>query len=305
MSARARLRLSPGGIAAGAILALLLLVALLSLVWLPADPNAASAQRIWLEPSLAHPLGTDGSGRDVAARLMAGTRVTAIVLLGTGALATAVGLALALLGGLGPRRIRETVAVAIDVLVAFPTVLLAMMLAAVFGSGIPIVIVSLGLAFGIGIGRVLRTELRQVAELDYVLAARAVGLSRGTILRRHLLPGVRPVLLVQLSLAMGLSVLAEASLSFLGFGAPPEVPSWGLMLADAQRVIQVHPIAALWPGLAITLVALACYLLGDALRDALDPTVGRRNARARNAAGAPRTPGASGLSESTGTETRS
>ncbi|PIJ43962.1 peptide ABC transporter permease, partial [Leucobacter sp. OLES1] len=241
MSARAPKRLAPGGVAAAAILAVLVLVALLSLAWLPADPNAASAQRLWLDPSPAHPLGTDGSGRDVAARLMAGTRVTVAVLLGTGALAAVIGLALALLGGLGPRRLRETVAVAIDVLVAFPTVLLAMMLAAVFGSGIPIVIAALGVAFGVGIGRVLRSEFRQVSELDYVLAARAVGLPRATILRRHLLPGVRPVLLVQLSLAMGLSVLAEASLSYLGFGAPPEVPSWGLMLAEAQRVIQVHP----------------------------------------------------------------
>lgn len=281
MSARAPKRLAPGGVAAAAILAVLLLVALLSLAWLPADPNAASAQRLWLDPSPAHPLGTDGSGRDVAARLMAGTRVTVAVLLGTGALAAAIGLALALLGGLGPRRLRETVAVAIDVLVAFPTVLLAMMLAAVFGSGIPIVIAALGVAFGVGIGRVLRAELRQVAELDYVLAARAVGLPRTTILRRHLLPGVRPVLLVQLSLAMGLSVLAEASLSYLGFGAPPEVPSWGLMLAEAQRVIQVHPLAALWPGLAITSVALACYLLGDALRDALDPGVEHREPGSR------------------------
>ncbi|GAA1785691.1 ABC transporter permease [Leucobacter iarius] len=281
MSARIPSRLAPGGIAAAAILVALVLVALLSLAWLPADPNAASAQRLWLDPSPAHPLGTDGSGRDVAARLMAGTRVTLAVLLGTGALAAVIGLALALIGGLGPRRLRETVAVAIDVLVAFPTVLLAMMLAAVFGSGIPIVIAALGVAFGVGIGRVLRAELRQVAELDYILAARAVGLPRATILRRHLLPGVRPVLLVQLSLAIGLSVLAEASLSYLGFGAPPEVPSWGLMLAEAQRVIQVHPLAALWPGLAITLVALACYLLGDALRDALDPGVGRRVTGAR------------------------
>ncbi|WP_199068421.1 MULTISPECIES: ABC transporter permease [unclassified Leucobacter] len=281
MSARAPKRLAPGGVAAAAILAVLVLVALLSLAWLPADPNAASAQRLWLDPSPAHPLGTDGSGRDVAARLMAGTRVTVAVLLGTGALAAVIGLALALLGGLGPRRLRETVAVAIDVLVAFPTVLLAMMLAAVFGSGIPIVIAALGVAFGVGIGRVLRSEFRQVSELDYVLAARAVGLPRATILRRHLLPGVRPVLLVQLSLAMGLSVLAEASLSYLGFGAPPEVPSWGLMLAEAQRVIQVHPLAALWPGLAITSVALACYLLGDALRDALDPGVERRSPGSR------------------------
>ena len=261
---------TPQGVIASVIMAVTVLGALLSLVWLPADPNYASAAAIWQGPSAAHPLGTDGSGRDIAARLMAGSRVSLMVALASAMIAGLIGVLLGLAGGLTPRAVRESVAVAIDVAVAFPTILLTIMLAAVFGSGLPIVIVALGIAFGVSIGRVLRAELHQVAREDYVLAARAAGLSRGTILWRHLLPGVRPVFIVQLSLCMGVAVLAEASLSYLGFGAPPSVPSWGRMLAEMQRHISVHPESVLWPGLAITLLVLAFFLLGDALRDTLE-----------------------------------
>lgn len=267
---------SPQGAYAIVVLSLLVLVSVTALFWLPQDPNSASAARLWLPPSPEHWLGTDGSGRDIASRLMAGSRISLLVALATGVVAGAIGLLLAIPAGLGPRRLREALAVLIDALVAFPTVLLAIMLAAVFGSGIPIVIASLGIASGIGIGRVLRAELRQAAEADFVLAARAAGLSRWAILRRHLLPSVRPVFVVQLSLSMGLAVLAESSLSYLGFGAPPQQPSWGRMLAETQRYISVHPEAVLWPGLAITLVVLAWFLLGDALRDALEPGLGKR-----------------------------
>ena len=220
MNVMKRLLRTPGGAASVVILALLTLTALLSLVWLPHDPNAASAARLWLPPSAEYLLRTDGSGRDIASRLIVRSKVSLLVALGSGILAALVGGLLAVAGGLGPRRLREAVAVLIDVLVAFPTVLLALMLATVFGSGIPIVIAALGLAFGVSIGRVLRAELTQVAGEDFVLAARAAGLSRGAILRRHLLPNVSPVFIVQLSLSMGLAVLAEASLSYLGFGAP-------------------------------------------------------------------------------------
>lgn len=261
---------NPAGCAGVIVLSLVVLVAIISLFWLPADPNFASASQIWQQPSAAHPLGTDGSGRDIFARLMAGSKVSLGVALGTGVVASAIGFLLAVPGGLGKRPVREVVAVLIDVAVAFPTILLTAMLSAVFGSGIPIVIAALGIAFGVSIGRVLRAELHQIAREDYVLAARAAGLPRRKILTRHLLPGVRPVFLVQLSLSMGLAVLAESSLSFLGFGAPNHVPSWGRMLADMERYISVHPLSVLWPGLAITFTVLAFFLLGDALRDALE-----------------------------------
>lgn len=261
---------TPTGAFAVCALALIAIAAIASFFWLPQDPNSASASRLWLPPSAAHWLGTDGSGRDIASRLIAGSRVSIGVALGTGALATVIGFALALAGGLAKRAVREAVAVGIDVLVAFPTILLAIMLTAVFGSGIPVVIVSLGVAFGVSMGRVLRAELRQVAGADYVLAARVAGLSSGRILVRHLLPSVLPVYVVQLTWSMGTAILAEASLSYLGFGAPADVPSWGRMLAETQRYISIHPETVLWPGLTITVAVLACFLFGDALRDALD-----------------------------------
>lgn len=270
MSVVRRIFRAPNGAFALCVLALVAAVSVLSLVWLPQDPNAASAARLWLPPSSEHWLGTDGSGRDIASRLIAGSRVSLGVALGTGALALCIGFALALPGGLGARPVREVVAVGIDVLVAFPTILLAIMLSAVFGSGIPVVIVSLGVAFGVSMGRVLRAELRQVAEADFVVAARVAGLSRRKILTRHLIPSVRPVTVVQLSWSMGTAILAEASLSYLGFGAPVSVPSWGRMLAETQRYISIHPETVLWPGLAITLTVFAFFLFGDALRDTLD-----------------------------------
>lgn len=263
----------PRGRYALAVLGLLLLICLLSFLWLPDDPNRASAYRAWSPPSPEHWLGTDGSGRDLASRLMAGTRVTALVVLGAAAVSGAIGMLLAIPAALAHRAVREPLAILIDVLVAFPTLLLAIMLAAVFGSGLPIVVAAVGIGYGVSIGRVVRAELRQVAAEDFVLAARAAGLSRWAILRTHLLPSVSPVFTVQLSLSMGLAILAEVGLSYLGFGAPPSVPSWGRMLAETQNYLSLHPEVVLWPGLAITATVLAFYLLGDALRDAMDPAL--------------------------------
>ena len=270
---------SPRGAFALAVLALLAVTALVSLFWLPANPNQSNISEAWQSPSPTHWLGTDSSGRDIASRLMAGARVTVLVVLGAVLVSGLIGLGLAIISALGPRKLREPLIIFIDVLIAFPTLLLAIMLAAVFGSGIPVVIVSVGIGYGVQIARVVRAELRQINAEDFILAARASGLSRWAILRMHLLPNAAPVFVVQLSLAMGLAILAEAGLSYLGFGAPPSVPSWGLMLQESQSQIAIHPAVVMWPGLAITLTVLAFYLLGDALREAMDPRLrfgGRR-----------------------------
>ncbi|MGD9606428.1 MAG: ABC transporter permease [Leucobacter sp.] len=277
---RALLR-SPRGRFALAVLAVLVLLCVLSLVWLPADPNHSNAYRAWLPPSAEHWLGTDGSGRDLASRLIAGSRVTVLVVLGAALVSGVLGILLALPAALGPRWAREPLVIFIDVLIAFPTLLLAIMLAAAFGSGLAIVVAAVGIGFGVSIARVVRAELRQVAAEDYVLAARAAGLSRGRILATHLLPGIAPVFVVQLSLSMGLAILAEAGLSYLGFGAPPSVPSWGRMLEETQSYLSVHPLIVVWPGLAITVTVLAFYLLGDALRETTDPRLRARAAGER------------------------
>jgi len=266
----------PRGCFALIVIGLVLLSALVSLVWLPGDPSHSNSFEAWRAPSAEHWLGTDGSGRDLASRLIAGTRVTVIVTVGAALVSGAIGLLFAIPAALGHRLIREPIAIVIDVLIAFPTLLLAIMLAAVFGSGLPIVVAAVGIGYGVSIARVVRAELRQVAGEDYVLAARAAGLSRPRILRDHLLPNIAPVFIVQLSLSMGLAILAEAGLSYLGFGAPASVPSWGRMLAETQNYLSVHPEIVLWPGLAITGTVLAFYFLGDALRDATDPALRAR-----------------------------
>lgn len=279
----------PRGRYALIVLGALLLLCLLSFVWLPDDPNRASAFRAWLPPSPEHWLGTDGSGRDLASRLIAGTRVTILVVLGAALVSGIIGLLLAIPAALAHRAVREPLAILIDVLIAFPTLLLAIMLAAVFGSGLPIVVAAVGIGYGVSIGRVVRADLRQVVAEDFVLAARVAGLSRWRILCTHLLPSVAPVFTVQLSLSMGLAILAEVGLSYLGFGAPPAVPSWGRMLAETQNYLTIHPQVVLWPGIAITVTVLAFFLLGDGLRDAMDPVIrGRaRPERRRETGGLP------------------
>jgi peptide/nickel transport system permease protein len=270
-----RLARTPLGLFSLITLGVVLTSALISLAWTPYDPAAADIQIAWQSPSWQHWLGTDGSGRDTLSRLMVGSQVTVLVALGAGVFSGALGLVIALAGALGRNWLREPLAVLIDVLIAFPTLLIAMMFASILGGSVAVVILAVSIGFGVSIGRVLRAEIRQVASADYVLAARASGVSRARIVRRHILPNVSSVFIVQLTLVMGLAVLAEAGLSYLGFGAPPSVPSWGRMLAETQTFIGVHPGSVIWPGLAITLTVLAFSLLGDALRDTLDPTLGR------------------------------
>lgn len=260
------------------VIAVIAVAALISLFWTPFDPQASDIGDRWLPPSWPHLLGTDDTGRDILSLLMAGARTTVFVSIGAGIVATVVGIALAALGALTARWIRETVAVLVDILIAFPVLLIAMMISSVWGGSLWVVIWAVGIGFGVNIARVTRPELRRVQQSDFVLAARASGLTPSQSLVRHLLPNVAPVFIVQLSWSMAVAVLAEAGLSYLGFGASVVEPSWGLVLADLQRYIGVHPLSVIWPGVAITITVLALNLLGDGLREATDPTLRHRAA---------------------------
>jgi len=260
------------------VIAVIAVTALVSLLWTPFDPQASDIGDRWLPPSWPHLLGTDDTGRDILSLLMAGARTTVFVSVGAGIVATLVGVALAALGALTARWMRETVAVLVDILIAFPVLLIAMMISSVWGGSLWVVIWAVGIGFGVNIARVTRPELRRVQQSDFVLAARASGLTPTQSLVRHLLPNVAPVFIVQLSWSMAVAVLAEAGLSYLGFGASVVEPSWGLLLADLQRYIGVHPLSVIWPGLAITITVLALNLLGDGLREATDPTLRHRAA---------------------------
>ncbi len=260
------------------VVAVIAATAIVSLFWTPFDPQSSDIGDRWLPPSWPHLLGTDDTGRDILSLIMAGARTTAFVSVGAGVVATVIGIALAALGALTTRWVRETVAVLVDILIAFPVLLIAMMISSVWGGSLWVVIWAVGIGFGVNIARVTRPELRRVQQSDFVLAARASGLTLGQSLMRHLLPNVAPVFIVQLSWSMAVAVLAEAGLSYLGFGASVVEPSWGILLADLQRYIGVHPLSVIWPGLAITITVLALNLLGDGLREATDPTLRHRAA---------------------------
>lgn len=263
------------------VVSIIVVTALVSLIWTPFDPAAVDVQARWSGPSCPHLLGTDNNGRDILSLLMAGARTTVLVAVGAGAVATVLGIGLAALGSLTARWVRESVAVLVDIFIAFPVLIIAMMISAVWGGSLWVVVWSVGIGFGVNIARVTRPELRRVLHSDFVLAGRASGLNAAQNLWRHLLPNVAPVFIVQLSWGMAVAVLAEAGLSYLGFGAPITQPSWGVLLSDLQRYIAVHPLTVVWPGLAITLTVLGLNLLGDALRDAADPTLSRRTPAAK------------------------
>lgn len=258
--------------------AVVVLIALVSAFWTPFNPLTTDIPNRWGVPGWPHLLGTDGTGRDILSLVMAGTRTTVFVSVGAGIVATLVGIALAALGALTARWMRETVAVLVDILIAFPVLIIAMMISSVWGGSLWVVIWAVGIGFGVNIARVTRPELRRVQQGDFVLAGKASGLTTSQNLLRHLLPNVAPVFIVQLSWSMAVAVLAEAGLSYLGFGASIVEPSWGILLADLQRYISIHPLSVVWPGLAITITVLALNLLGDALREATDPTLQHRSA---------------------------
>ncbi|WP_420064006.1 ABC transporter permease [Microbacterium bandirmense] len=270
---------SATGVFGVVVVLLIALTALTSLLWTPFDPMLADVRNRWSPPGWPHLLGTDATGRDILSLLMAGARTTVFVAVGAGIVATVVGVLLAALGALTARWMRETVAVLVDILIAFPVLMIAMMISAVWGGSLWVVVFSVGIGFGVSIARVTRPELRRVQKSDFVLAGRASGLSTGQNLVRHLLPNVAPVFIVQLSWSMAVAVLAEAGLSYLGFGASLTEASWGTLLAELQRYIGVHPLTVVWPGLAITVTVLGLNLLGDALREATDPTLSTRAAQ--------------------------
>ena len=244
--------------------------ALLSFVWLPHDPNALDFGAQLAPPSLEHPLGTDHFGRDLLSRLLVGARSTLYVGL------LAVGVALGIGGSLGGVAgylggVWDEVAMRlVDTLYAFPAILMALLLAAIYEPGTLTAMLAIGLATVPVFARLARSSVLALKERPFVEAARALGLREPRLLWRHILPNALAPIVVQASLSLAVAVLAEAALSFLGLGTPPTVPSWGNMLREAQGFLSLSPYPALVPGLAIVLTVLGWGLLGDGLRDLLD-----------------------------------
>lgn len=253
------------------IVGAIVIIAAVSLLWTPHDPlHAVPADRLQA-PSSHYWLGTDRFGRDIASRLMVGAQVTLFVGMIAVGISALLGIPLGVWAGMRRGWIDAVIMRGADLVLAFPALLLAIIAAAVFGPSTLSAMLAIGVAGVPGFARVARAGTLQVLTQDYISAARISGVYAPVIAWRHVWPNIRGLAIVQASVAFALAILAEAALSFLGLGASPPAPSWGLMLQAAQTQLASSPLLALWPGLAIALAVLGFNMLGDGLRDQLDP----------------------------------
>jgi peptide/nickel transport system permease protein len=261
----------------GAVLTLFMLgVATLSLVWTPWSPYEVDMASKLQAPSGAHWLGTDAFGRDVVSLIMVGARNSILVGVIAVGIGMAIGVALGLLAAARRGWVEEVIMRLADFTFAFPALLLAIMLTAVFGAGIVNSIIAIGIFYIPTFARVTRASATAVWAREYILAARACGKGQWRITLEHVLPNILSVLIVQATIQFALAILAEAALSYLGLGTQPPHPSWGRMLSEAQTLLFQAPMQAVWPGIAIAMAVLGLNLLGDGLRDLLDPRLARK-----------------------------
>jgi peptide/nickel transport system permease protein len=252
--------------------AVFLLAALISFVWTPYDYAGLDIANKLQGPSAVHPLGTDHFGRDILSMIMVGARTSIAVAL----VAVGIGMGAGVPLGLWAAARRGTLVDEIimrgnDLVFAFPAIVIAILITAVFGAGAINAIIAIGI-FNIPVfARITRGAALSLWQREFILAARVAGKSAARISAEHILPNVANLLIVQGTIQFSLGILAEAGLSYVGLGAQPPVPSWGRMLADAQTMVGIAPHMALMPGFAIILTVLGLNLMGDGLRDLLDP----------------------------------
>ncbi|EER61101.1 binding-protein-dependent transport systems inner membrane component [Acidovorax delafieldii 2AN] len=261
----------------GAVLvALLLAAAALSLAWTPWSPYEMDLSSKLQPPTAQHWLGTDAFGRDVASLLLAGARNSLLVGVIAVGIGMGVGVGLGLLASARRGWVEEAIMRLADFTFAFPAILSAIMMTAVFGAGIVNSIIAIGIFNIPTFARVTRASANAVWSREFILAARACGKGSVRISLEHVLPNIASVLIVQATVQFAIAILAEAALSYLGLGTQPPEPSWGRMLSDAQTLMFQAPLLAVWPGMAIALAVLGLNLLGDGLRDLLDPRLARK-----------------------------
>lgn len=265
-----RNRLASAGLT---VIALTIVVAIASPLISPHDPRAISAVDALQGLSLAHPMGTDNLGRDVLSRVIHGVRMAALVAGLSILIAALIGVLLGLVSGYFRGWLDEIIMRAMDVLYAFPDLLLALTLVATFGTGLSGVVIAIAIGRIPGFARVTRAAVLSIRENEYVDAARAIGLRDWQIIARHVLPNGLAPIIVMISLSLALAILVEASLSFLGLGIQPPTPSLGGLLKDALGFMGPAPWMAIFPGMTIAAIVFALNLLGDGLRDVLDPNV--------------------------------
>lgn len=254
-----------------AILIVIALSAILAPLLTPYDPSQPDLFNILQPPSAAHPLGTDELGRDVLARLLYGGRVSLTVGVLAALISTAIGVAVGAAAGYHGGWVDNALMRLIDILLAFPSIFLLLILFSLIRPSLGMVIVFLGLFGWLYLARVIRGEFLALREREFVEASRALGADGGRLIGRHLLPNVMGSIIVATTLEVAYSMLAEGTLSFLGYGVPASTPTWGNMLNSAQSYYTQAPLLTIAPGVMLTLAVLAINFIGDGLRDALDP----------------------------------
>ncbi len=256
----------------GVVFIIFLIVLAFFSPWIaPYDPVASNLRLRGAPPSAAHWFGNDDIGRDILSRLIYGTRIALIVGLGATSIAVMIGVLVGATAGYFGGKVDFALSRLVDALMAFPILALLLTLSSIFGPSLRNVVIVIGVTFWASYARVIRAEVLSLRERDYVLAARASGASSARIILRHIVPNAIGPVIILASLAIGSVIIFESALSFLGMGIQRPTPSWGTMLSDGREYIRNYPHIAIAPGLAIAFTVLAFNLVGDGLRDALDP----------------------------------
>ena len=237
----------------------------------PYDPNKQDLEQRLLQPSREHMLGTDALGRDTLSRIIYGSRASLMVAVGALFVATLIGVVMGLIAGYFGGIVYMFIMRFIDALMAFPPILLALVIAGLLGGGLTNIVLALGVGLIPSFARLMCAQVLSVKENDYVMAAHAMGASNQRIMLLHIVPNSFPPLIVQVSLWVGFAILAEAGLSFLGVGIQPPTAAWGAMVNDGYKYLLTNPVLSFAPGGAIMLVVFGFNMIGDGLRDALDP----------------------------------
>ena len=258
-------------VAGAIILAVVMIAAIFAPYLAPHDPLGMNPTQLLQPPSREHLMGTDELGRDVLSRVIWGARISLYVGVISVTMAVVLGVTLGLLAGYHGGLLDDAINRVLDVVFAFPTILLALGIVGMLGSSLTNSMIAIGLIYTPVYARLARGTTLAVKEREFVQAAIACGAQSFRIIGRHILPNVMAPLIIQTSLSLSLAILAEASLSFLGLGTQPPDPSWGTMVNTGQALVELSPWPVVFPGLAIMLAVLAFNLIGDGLRDALDP----------------------------------
>jgi len=262
---------SPRVLISGGFILLLCFAAIAAPILTSHDPSEIRADQRLMDPGESGLLGTDGFGRDLYARIIYGARLTLIVSFGSVTIAMLLGVVMGMASAYFGSPTDTILMRLADAILSFPPILLAIFIVSFWGSSVGNVIFVIGLLYTPRFQRIAYSATLSVQQNDYILASRAIGSSAARILRIGILPNILAPVIVQISLSMGTAILLESGLSFLGLGPPPDIPSWGRSIQQSSRFMSQHPWGVVWPAVVISAAVLAFNILGDALRDRLDP----------------------------------